>query len=162
MKLIVFFAVVSVGVMVVMVAQVVRQEWIKMTLRALVEERAAEISVNERSITDLKVDMQGLKPQLLSMTKMKEEMKAKRDGALKEKNSLQEELNKCKEEKAAAEKRKTEATDNSAKEKKEHDQAKQSAQKTIQDLKQANLDREKAICALVDTTNAEARKLCGI
>lgn len=162
MKLIIFFAVVSVAVMVVMVGQVVRQELSRNAVRALTQERATEISNKERGIADLKVALQGLRPRLLSMTKVTEELKAKKDVVLKERKSIEDEIIKCKEEKGRAEKTKADAIENSNKVKSDQAQAKQAAQKTIQDLKLKNLEREKTICALVDTTDAEARKLCGL
>lgn len=162
MKMTIFFAVVSVAVMVVMVGQVVRQELSKNAVRALAQDRATEISNKERTIADLKIALQGLRPRLLSVTKLTEELKAKKEAIMNERKSTQDEIIKCKEEKGRAEKKKADAIENSNKVKSDHDQAKQAAQKTIQDLKQKNLDREKTICALVDTTIAEARKLCGL
>lgn len=89
-------------------------------------------------------------------------MKTKKEGLEKEKTTLVEQINTCNKEKGEVEKTKSETTENLNKQKGEHDQAKQTAQKTIQDLKQSNLDREQAICGLIDTTNADARKLCGL
>lgn len=162
MKLIIFFAVVSVAVMVVMVGQVVRQELSRHAVRSLAQDRATEISNKERSIADLKVMLQGLRPRHLSMTKLTEELKAKKDVILKERKSIQDEIIKCKEERGRAEKSKADAVEKLNKAKSDHDQAKQEAQKTIEHLKQKNLDREKTICASIDTTIEEARKLCGL
>lgn len=162
MKLVIFLAVASVAVMLVVVYQVVRQEMTKNYLKTLAQDTAIEISRKENAITELKTSLQGLKPKLLSMTKMTEELKAKKDALQNEKKTLQENVKTCNKEKGESETKKAETTDNLSKQKGDHELAKENAQTTIQDLKQQNLDREKAICALVDTTNADARKLCGL
>lgn len=155
-------SVASVAVMIVMVGQVVRQEISKNSLRVAARDKATEISTKEKKIIDLKSVLQGLRVKLLSMTQLTEEMRTKKEGIEKEKSTLQGNITSCNAEKVEAEKKKVEATENLSKLKSEHEQAKQTAQKTIQDLKQKNLDRENAICAVIDTTNAEARKLCGL
>lgn len=162
MKLVIFFAVVSVAVMVVMVGQVVRQELSRNAVRALARDRVTEISNKEKSIVDLKVQLQGLRARHLSETKLTEELKAKKDVILKERKGIEDEIIKCKGERGKAEKIKAEAIEKLNLMKSDHDHDKQEAQKTIEHLKQQNLDREKTICALVDTTIAEARKLCGL
>lgn len=159
MKLIIFP---SVAAMVVMLTLVLRQEINRRTLTIIVRDKTALVSGKEKAIAELKDVMAKTKPKLLSLTKQTEDMKTKQDTLEKEKKALQDNISTCNKEKGEAEKTQAEAADTLNKEKSAHDQAKETAQKTIQDLKQKNLDRDKAICAVVDTTNAEARKLCGL
>lgn len=161
MKLVIFLALASLAVMVVMVYQVVRQEMLKHSMKTLAQDKATELSRKENEITNLKILLQGMKPKLLSMTKLTEELKTKKETLEKDKKSLEDNITKCNKDKEESETRKTETTDNFNKKKGEHDQAKKNAQATIKDLKQNILNRDKAVCKLVDTTNPEARKLCG-
>lgn len=162
MKLILFLTVASVAVMVVMVTQVVRQEISKNTLKVLARDTAAETLVKEKAIAELKGTVLEIRAKYKSMTQLTREMKEKKERLENEKKTLVEKMNTCNKEKDEVEKTKSETTENLNKQKAEHDEAKQTAQETIQDLKQSNLDREEAICALIDTTNADARKLCGL
>lgn len=162
MKLIFILVFLSVAVLSVMVYQAVLQEMNLHKLKVFSRVKTADLMKKEQSIAELKKTLQELKPQLNAAHTMAEEMKVKKDDLQKETNDLEANLKTCTNERGEAEKRKTEIAETVNKLKTEHEGAKQKAQTEIQDLKKQNLDREKAICAFVDTTNAEAQKLCGL
>lgn len=162
MKLTILLVILSVGTMAVIILQAVRQEMTLHNLKTLRREKAAEVVRKEQSITELKETLQDLKPRLLSIQTMTEEIKGKKDDLQKSTNDMEASLQTCNKEKADADNKKADVTGTLSKKKAEHEEAKQNAQKEIQGLKQQNLDREKSICALIDTTIVEARKLCGL
>lgn len=162
MKAVVFLAVSSVAVMVVMVGQVVRQEMNRNSLRALGQDTLMRIADKEKTIEGLKIELKSLKPNQASVAKAIGELKVKKDAIQKELKVLRERVNKCKADRTLAEKKKAEIVANGLTKKNAHEQAKLEAKKAIEGFKQKNLDRDKIICAIVDTSNAEARKLCGL
>ncbi|XP_072316842.1 uncharacterized protein [Eucyclogobius newberryi] len=162
MKLLIFVCVVAMGVTVVMIFQLVRQELTSRNVRDSTINKAAEISRQETALAGLKKNFWGKKDDLEKLTKQVEELKKTTDTLKQEKITLEGKIGTCNKEKGDVEKTKNEVTDSFGKRKDEHDEAKQIAQKTIEDLKARILEREKTICLSVDTTNAEARKLCGI
>ncbi|KAJ0066195.1 hypothetical protein NL108_001434 [Boleophthalmus pectinirostris] len=162
MKLLIFLCVACAAVMAVMISQAVRQEFILKRLKSSTEEKTMQISRYENTVSEMKKTMLGVRPQMMSMITETQNLKTKKETLQKEKTAWEENINTCNKEKGEAEKTKGEVTENLNKLTVQHNEAKGSAQKTIEELKQQILDRDKTMCASVDTTIAEARKLCGL
>ncbi|KAK7886802.1 hypothetical protein WMY93_026423 [Mugilogobius chulae] len=162
MKLIIFLSVASFAVMIVMVAQALRQEMRRKNAMNSAKDKAIQIERKEEVIEEMKKVMKGIGPKLQSVIQLTEGLKKKKDEAQVEKNAVEERLNTCNKEREEIEKTKAEVTESLGKLKNDHGEAKENAQKAIEDLKQKILNRDSAICALVDQTKAEARKLCGL
>ncbi|XP_059194343.1 uncharacterized protein si:dkey-87o1.2 [Centropristis striata] len=162
MKLAVALVCLSVAVMVVMIYQAVRQEMNLRDLKSRMVENAAEVKRKEESIVETKGKIQTLKQDVLAVNKKVDALWETKKTKTNSEAEFKKNLASCNTEKASAENKKTETGEAIKKLQDEQEVAKKKAEEDIKSLKQQILDRDKAICAFVDTTKEEARKLCGI
>ncbi|XP_017280462.1 golgin subfamily A member 4 [Kryptolebias marmoratus] len=161
MKLVIFFAVVSVAVMAVMVFQTLRQELNLRNTRERMAANSAEMKMKEDSVVEMKSKILQLKDALDGASSKLEELKKKKAAVDKAVHEVDKALESCNAEKVNTEKRKAELEESTSNLKTEFEEAKNKAQEEIQSLKQQILDRDKTICAYADMTKEEAKKLCG-
>uniref|UniRef100_A0A3B4T9N6 Si:dkey-87o1.2 n=1 Tax=Seriola dumerili TaxID=41447 RepID=A0A3B4T9N6_SERDU len=162
MKLAVVLLCLSVAMMVGMVFQSVRQELHLRHLKTRMVLDSVEVKRKEEAIVDAKNKIQGLKTTLDSVNSKMDQLKKKKVDGETSRQEHDKTLQACNSEKEEVEKKKASVTEDLTKLKADHEAAKKKAEEEIQSLKQEILDRDKAICAFVDTTKEEARKLCGI
>ncbi|KAM9352974.1 uncharacterized protein ABDE67_005354 [Symphorus nematophorus] len=162
MKLVVVLVGLSVAVMVAMIFQAVRQELNLRNVKTRMVESTAEVKRKEAAIVEMKNTLKVLKTKLTEVNTKMDELRKNKEESEKSAQEFDTNLQNCNKEKEDAVKKKTEMADAVTKLKADHEAAKKTAETDIQNLKQRILDRDKAICAFVDTTKEEARKLCGI
>ncbi|AWO96599.1 Hypothetical protein SMAX5B_011794 [Scophthalmus maximus] len=162
MKLTVVVVCLSVAVMTVLIYQALRQEVDLRRQKTLLVDNSAEVKRKEMAIVEAKKTIQQLKASLGTINEDIEGLKKKKEENDKAAQEFEQGLKTCNSEKEDADKKKTEVSAAMDKLKTDQEEAKKKAEQDIQGLKQQILDRDKAICAFVDTTKEEARKLCGI
>ncbi|XP_070691718.1 uncharacterized protein [Pempheris klunzingeri] len=162
MKLLVVLVGLSSAVMAVMIFQAVRQEMDLRNLKTRMVKKSAEARKKEAAMIEVKDKIKDLKTALSSINIKMDELKKTKAGAEKSAQDLAKILQTCDTDKATAKKKETDVREAMNKLKRDHGEAKKAAEADIQHLKQQILDRDKAICVFADTTNEEARRLCGI
>ncbi|XP_035527549.1 structural maintenance of chromosomes protein 1 [Morone saxatilis] len=162
MKVAVVLVVLSVAVMVVMIFQAVRQELSLRHLKTSMVENSAEVKRKEEAIIEVKNKIKDMKDALTSVNTKLDELKKKKAASETSAGELGKALQTCNTEKADVVKKKEDTASAITKLHDDHEVLKKKAEEDIQSLKQQILDRDKAICAFVDTTKEEARKLCGL
>uniref|UniRef100_A0A7N9AN68 Si:dkey-87o1.2 n=1 Tax=Mastacembelus armatus TaxID=205130 RepID=A0A7N9AN68_9TELE len=141
-----------VGVMVAMIVYTVQQEMKLRNSRTRMLENSAQIKQKEEAIAEVKKKIGELKSTLTTVNTKINELKTEKAGVDKLTGEFDKSLQTCNSEKKLG------IAEAITKLK----EAKRKVEKDIQGLKQQILDRDKAICAFVDTTKEEARKLCAI
>lgn len=162
MKLAVALVGVSVTIMIVMIAQTLRQELTLRDLKTRISTSASEVKTKEEAIVVVKGKLQELKQSLASLETKMEQVKKKKTDAENSERELVNSLQTCNTQREQAKVKHSDMTESMNKLKADHEEAKSTAQHDIQSLKQQILDRDKAICAFADTTKDEARRLCGL
>lgn len=162
MKSPVIILVLCAAVMVVMVAQVMRQELSLRRLKTHMVRSSGDVKTKEKAIIQARAKVDGLKTELQSVNNKLEELKKSKEAAEKSLQEHDKTLEACNSEKTDADKKKMDLREAMSKLTADHEDAKGKAEKMIQSLKQEILDRDKAICAFADTTKKEARQLCGL
>nr|XP_046255977.1 uncharacterized protein si:dkey-87o1.2 [Scatophagus argus] len=152
----------SVVVMVFMIFQALRQEFILRNLKTRMAENTADVKRKEQTIVEVKNKIKEMKTTLETVSGQIEELSKKKAGLEKSTKDFDKDLHSCNDEKADAERRNVDVAQAMDKLKTKHEESAAIAKKEIQSLKQQILDRDKAICAFADTTKEEARKLCDI
>uniref|UniRef100_A0A8P4K429 Si:dkey-87o1.2 n=1 Tax=Dicentrarchus labrax TaxID=13489 RepID=A0A8P4K429_DICLA len=147
----------SVALMVVMIFQAVRQELSLRHLKTRMGENSAEVKKKEEAIMEVKNKIKDMRDTLTSVNTKLDELKKKKAESETSAGELGKSLQTCN-----TEKKKEDMASAITKLHADHEVLKKKAEEDIQSLKQQILDRDKAICAFVDTTKEEARKLCGI
>lgn len=162
MKIAVALVSLSVVIMVGMIFQAVHQEIKVRKAKNRMVENSMELKRKEEAIVEVKAKLDSLKSSVKNANDKTEELKQKKEEASKSVNDFGQSLATCNKEKAEIVKKKTDLTKVISELKAGHEESKTKAMEEIQSLKQQILDRDKAICAFVDATKEEARKLCGI
>ncbi|XP_051262367.1 uncharacterized protein si:dkey-87o1.2 [Dicentrarchus labrax] len=162
MKVAIVLVGLSVALMVVMIFQAVRQELSLRHLKTRMGENSAEVKKKEEAIMEVKNKIKDMRDTLTSVNTKLDELKKKKAESETSAGELGKSLQTCNTEKADAVKKKEDMASAITKLHADHEVLKKKAEEDIQSLKQQILDRDKAICAFVDTTKEEARKLCGI
>ncbi|XP_074540529.1 uncharacterized protein LOC141801396 [Halichoeres trimaculatus] len=162
MKIVVALVSLSMVIMVGMVFQAVHQEIKMRKAKNRMVESSLEVKRKEEAIVELKTKIESLGQTIKTTNSKNEELRRKKEEASQSNKNFGERLGTCSNEKAEIVKKKTDLTKIISELKANHEQSKEKASEEIQNLKQQILDRDKAICAFVDTTKEEARKLCGI
>uniref|UniRef100_A0A8D3DX17 Si:dkey-87o1.2 n=1 Tax=Scophthalmus maximus TaxID=52904 RepID=A0A8D3DX17_SCOMX len=143
MKLTVVVVCLSVAVMTVLIYQALRQEVDLRRQKTLLVDNSAEVKRKEMAIVEAKKTIQQLKASLGTINEDIEGLKKKKEENDKAAQEFEQGLKTCNSEKARP----------------DQEEAKKKAEQDIQGLKQQILDRDKAICAFVDTTKEELPRI---
>ncbi|XP_060906612.1 uncharacterized protein si:dkey-87o1.2 [Labrus mixtus] len=148
--------------MVGIIVQALRQEMSLHNAKLRMVQNTAEIKRKEEAILEVKGKIEKLKISIGDVNQKTDDIKVKKDEIVKSTQKSETGLQTCNKEKDDIVKKKTELTKVISLLNANHGEAKKKAEEDIQKLKQQILDRDKAVCAIADTTKEEARKLCGI
>uniref|UniRef100_A0A3Q3EJY7 Si:dkey-87o1.2 n=1 Tax=Labrus bergylta TaxID=56723 RepID=A0A3Q3EJY7_9LABR len=151
-------AVFMVGIMV----QALRQEMSLHNAKLRMVHNTAEIKRKEEAILEVKGKIEKLKISLGDVDQKTNDIKAKKDGIVKSTQESETRLQTCNKEKARHTQTNKQTHTNQflfhpQTQLSNHGEAKKKAEEDIQKLKQQILDRDKAVCAIADTTVEEAR-----
>ncbi|XP_062395158.1 uncharacterized protein si:dkey-87o1.2 [Sardina pilchardus] len=152
----------AVALLLVMAYQAAKQELSIRTSITRLNRARKIVQFNEKEIVDTKVKLDGLNNKLETLKRNGEDMMKQFQEAQKTKENGEKELQTCLQVKEEKVNKKKEMTDLLSKMKETQEAEKAKAQEEVQKLKQQILDRDKAVCAFLDPTHAEGKKLCGM